>query len=242
MGWDGEVVPFTRYEDMASHYVAGMRKVQPHGPYYLGGYSFGGKIAVYMARQLKAAGEEVALLAIMDSYSFLGRHWMTLGMWLERCGHPSGRERWAKTAHYLRFWVRRKLIWLYGRAWSAALFTLWGYYRKTCKTPPLSLRRPDWANRIISWNQADMPPFDGDATYFKAGFDPGSMQHPDAHDTWRELITGELDFVHIPGNHSDVIHEPHVRAVAREVRKALKTARAKVNGKERGTGTNGIAR
>jgi thioesterase domain-containing protein len=44
-----------------------MRRAQPAGPYHLGGWSFGGVVAVEMARQLRAAGEEVALLAILDT-------------------------------------------------------------------------------------------------------------------------------------------------------------------------------
>ncbi len=68
----GAVVPFTSYDDMAAHYADEIRKVQPHRPYYLGGYSFGGRVAVYMARHLKAAGKEVALLALLDPYSMAG--------------------------------------------------------------------------------------------------------------------------------------------------------------------------
>jgi len=45
-----------------------MRSVQPHGPYHLAGHSFGGLVALEMAHQLRAAGEQVALLAILDSY------------------------------------------------------------------------------------------------------------------------------------------------------------------------------
>jgi amino acid adenylation domain-containing protein len=61
---DGE--PAT-VEHLASHCIEDMKKVCPAGPYYLGGYSFGGIVAFEMARQLVAAGEEVALLAMLDS-------------------------------------------------------------------------------------------------------------------------------------------------------------------------------
>jgi thioesterase domain-containing protein len=44
-----------------------MRKVQPRGPYLLGGYSFGGLAAYEIARHLRAAGEEVALLVLFDT-------------------------------------------------------------------------------------------------------------------------------------------------------------------------------
>ncbi|MFP2932202.1 thioesterase domain-containing protein, partial [Pyxidicoccus sp. 3LG] len=45
-----------------------LRTVQPSGPYFLGGWSLGGVIAYEMARQLRASGETVALLALVDSY------------------------------------------------------------------------------------------------------------------------------------------------------------------------------
>ena len=68
-GLFGESEPLTRIEDMASCYIEALQTIQPVGPYYLGGWSLGGIIAWEMAQQLSAAGEEVALLALIDSYS-----------------------------------------------------------------------------------------------------------------------------------------------------------------------------
>ncbi|MET9255220.1 amino acid adenylation domain-containing protein [Streptomyces sp. NPDC003717] len=55
-------------EAMAAHYVAQVRTVQPHGPYRLLGWSFGGNVVQEVAVQLQEAGEEVALLAVMDAF------------------------------------------------------------------------------------------------------------------------------------------------------------------------------
>src|ERR1700751_5667753 len=44
-----------------------MRKVQPHGPYYLGGYCFGGNVAFEMARQLLQQGNSVGLGATFSA-------------------------------------------------------------------------------------------------------------------------------------------------------------------------------
>jgi thioesterase domain-containing protein len=52
---------------MAADYVARIRTVQPSGPYHLLGWSFGGTVAQEMAVQLQAAGEQVAVLVILDS-------------------------------------------------------------------------------------------------------------------------------------------------------------------------------
>jgi amino acid adenylation domain-containing protein len=57
----------TTVEAMASHYLREIRRRQPSGPYYLGGLCAGGVLAYEMARQLEAQGEEVALLALVES-------------------------------------------------------------------------------------------------------------------------------------------------------------------------------
>ncbi len=61
--------PYARLEDMAAAYVKAMRAVQPHGPYNLGGFSFGGSVAFEMARQLGDAGERVSWLVLLDAYA-----------------------------------------------------------------------------------------------------------------------------------------------------------------------------
>jgi amino acid adenylation domain-containing protein len=66
IGLDG-ATPLTRIEDMAAHYIEALRQVQPRGPYFLGGWSFGGLVAFEMAQQLEKSGEEVALLAVLDA-------------------------------------------------------------------------------------------------------------------------------------------------------------------------------
>ncbi|WP_406331850.1 amino acid adenylation domain-containing protein [Streptomyces sp. NBC_00203] len=55
-------------EEMADTYVAEIRSAQPHGPYHLLGWSFGGLIAHAVAARLEELGEQVALLGLLDSY------------------------------------------------------------------------------------------------------------------------------------------------------------------------------
>ncbi len=51
--------------DLAVSYIAAIRRVRPEGPYNVGGWSFGGYVAVEMARQL--ADEELARLILLDT-------------------------------------------------------------------------------------------------------------------------------------------------------------------------------
>jgi thioesterase domain-containing protein/acyl carrier protein len=55
-------------EEMAEDYLGQIREVQPTGPYYLLGWSFGGLIAQAIATRIQEQGEEVALLAVLDGY------------------------------------------------------------------------------------------------------------------------------------------------------------------------------
>ncbi|MDF9761649.1 3-oxoacyl-(acyl-carrier-protein) synthase/thioesterase domain-containing protein/acyl carrier protein [Peribacillus simplex] len=55
-------------EQLAERYISEIRKVQPKGPYLIGGYSFGGNLALEMALQLQQQGEQVSDLIMIDSF------------------------------------------------------------------------------------------------------------------------------------------------------------------------------
>jgi len=64
---NGEFATISKVEDIAAHYIQAMQAVQPQGPYFLGGHSFGGKVVFEMAQQLLRQGQVVALVAILDT-------------------------------------------------------------------------------------------------------------------------------------------------------------------------------
>ncbi|MEJ6479893.1 amino acid adenylation domain-containing protein [Nostoc punctiforme UO1] len=64
-GEGGELI--TQVEDVAARYIQELFVVQPQGPYFLAGHSFGGKLAFEMAQQLLRKGHKVALVAILDT-------------------------------------------------------------------------------------------------------------------------------------------------------------------------------
>jgi thioesterase domain-containing protein/acyl carrier protein len=57
--------PLRTMSDLAASYIAAIRRVRPHGPYHVGGWSFGGYVAIEMARQL--ADQELARLILLDT-------------------------------------------------------------------------------------------------------------------------------------------------------------------------------
>ena len=61
--------PDISIEALARNYLHAVRTAVPKGPYLLGGWSFGGLVAFEMARALRHSGEDVALLALLDSHA-----------------------------------------------------------------------------------------------------------------------------------------------------------------------------
>lgn len=68
-GLNGDEPVHTTVEAMAKDYVEEIRKIQPTGPYHIGGYCLGGTIAYEVAQQLVDIDEEVGVLALFDTHS-----------------------------------------------------------------------------------------------------------------------------------------------------------------------------
>ncbi|HST58981.1 MAG TPA: amino acid adenylation domain-containing protein [Longimicrobium sp.] len=66
-GVEGGESPLGTMDAMVDRYLEEIRRAQPHGPYWLGGWSAGGLTAFETARRLRAEGDKVALLAIIDA-------------------------------------------------------------------------------------------------------------------------------------------------------------------------------
>ena len=66
-GLEERAFPDRSIEAAARRYLREIRALQPTGPYTLGGYSFGGLVAFEMASRLRAAGEDVTLLVLLDT-------------------------------------------------------------------------------------------------------------------------------------------------------------------------------
>jgi aspartate racemase len=73
-GLDGDETPLKTIESIAKAYVDEIRSIQSHGPYFLGGACMGGVVAFEMAQQLAADGEQVALLALIETWSPTSLH------------------------------------------------------------------------------------------------------------------------------------------------------------------------
>jgi thioesterase domain-containing protein len=93
-GLDGSTEPLTSVQAVAHYEIGQIRRYRPHGPYLIAGHCAGGTLAFEVAQQLVAAGQEVALLALIGSPfpSMFGRASL---LWVRLSGYaqaltPSG--------------------------------------------------------------------------------------------------------------------------------------------------------
>jgi oxalate---CoA ligase len=223
LGLDGEDVPFVRIDEMAAHYVREIRKVQPVGPYYLGGYSFGGRVAYMMAQQLRAAGEEIAFLGLIDSYCHTGQRRIGPGQWFARHMDRVRALRTGQIPAYLGMRIRNSVEMAFMAVRLRLFSAAWAHYERRGRDIPLFLRRPVEANDIIR-RDYEAQPYDGAATLFKAEL--YAWNHPNAHDGWHDLVKGGLEIRPIPGRHFEIVKPPHVETLARELSDCLNRAQA----------------
>ncbi|QDK79696.1 amino acid adenylation domain-containing protein [Spirosoma sp. KCTC 42546] len=83
-GLDGIDEPLDDIGEIAAFYLTEVLEQNPTGPYAIAGYSFGGYVALEMARQLKAMGKEVKMLAMFDTNAQESDLNRSLASWLQR--------------------------------------------------------------------------------------------------------------------------------------------------------------
>jgi acyl-CoA synthetase (AMP-forming)/AMP-acid ligase II/thioesterase domain-containing protein/acyl carrier protein len=218
---DRDRAPLTRIEVLAAHYIGELRKVQPAGPYYLGGHSFGGRVAYVMAQQLRAAGQEVGLLALIDTYSSVGRRRLGLRQRLAR--HCERIVEMGVPA-YAAFVIRSRTMRAYMPLRSKLASATWRYFESRSRPVPHVLRHGEPIAVEVIRREYRPRPYDGSAVLFKAELDRWS--HPDMHDGWQRLINGGLEVRPIPGSHYTCLKEPNVRTLAAELAQCLEQQQA----------------
>ena len=96
-------------EGMAADYLPVIRAAQPHGPYRLGGFCGSGLVAYELARQLRAQGETVEFLALIEVHTINARFRLALRRW---AGMPRRFLAWQRFALPPFAWVQsRWRIW-----------------------------------------------------------------------------------------------------------------------------------
>ncbi len=219
-GLQGETEPLRRIEDMAADYILLVKSEQADGPYRLAGHSMGGCIAFEMAQQLRAAGDAVSLLALIDS----------------RAQNASARPLYRNSAYgqmARKDWLSDDAVMLgilfpsLSMDWDSLRGTPadehWAHVQKAAMRQGLlpAGTGQDYVRQLLAVTQANdealrsyQPrPYDGQVLLFcgTEGFGP---QFGEPELGWRELVAAGLEVVAVPGDHHGVMVGASARMIA----------------------------
>ncbi|MEM7518082.1 MAG: thioesterase domain-containing protein, partial [Planctomycetota bacterium] len=220
-GVDGKSTPHESFEEMAASYLAEMRLVQPEGPYYLGGFSGGGIVAYEIARQLRAGGEKVGCLVLLDT-------------WLPQEKLLSYEDR--RSMHKQRF-EQQGLKYAGGIVWnrlmrnkkrmSQIVNSYLGRvrpYEFSESNVELAFRRalvrydtPRWAEDVILFR----PKLDVAHVLPSGNWVNSRANYVWEDNGWSQYVDGQIEVVEVPGDHDSMVLEPQVRVLADRLRAVL---------------------
>jgi aspartate racemase len=215
---EGQPAPPERVEDLAALYIKEMRSLQPEGPYFLGGLSFGGIIAYEMARQLAAQGQNVALLALFDSVlpgasrplpihtrAFVHtRNFLQLGpaYFLKQLKKKLQQLQETTMRIYGKFYVNRGL---------PVPHTLEYFAMREVNDEAVRNYVPQvYPGRVTLFKASNRA--DATTSYF------------DPELGWGKLAAGGLEIHDVPGDHLEILVEPNVRVLGEKLKACLDEA------------------
>lgn len=202
----------TSIEEMATHYIQELQTVQPHGPYFLTGWSFGGLVAFEMAQQLSHQGEQIALLALIDTtpaylsykepvdYAFLLVELFKdrLDLCLEELRQLEPEEQ----IIYVEQQAKQKSVVIEGFDFDQA---------------PHLLKIFQINAEVVQNYKGEY--YSGSIVLFKARETDADLEYH-----WNELVE-HIETVVVPGNHLNMVLPPHVQTLVQELEKFIEQAR-----------------
>ncbi|NJQ04836.1 amino acid adenylation domain-containing protein [Streptomyces lonarensis] len=226
VGDSGEAGGHSTMADIAAAYVREIRRVRPHGPYLLSGWSFGGLVAFEMGRQLREAGEEVPPVVLIDPIALRRgeREGLDEGImlawffWELLLPHHRGERPMEALPPELTD-ERERTRWITRAARRAgalpegmgsdvvhALYrTFVAHWRATLAY------RPEGADDDVVLLRSTEPLPD----VLREAHERLSTAHRDDANGWREWTSGEVRVVEVGGDHLTLMEEPHVATVGR---------------------------
>ena len=230
----------TRIEDIASIYIAAMQTVQPQGPYFLGGHSYGGNVAFEMAQQLHKQGQKVALLAIIDSSAPTYKDKQMLIDYLNW-----DHARWlAEVSKGLEIYLDKNVDISYealrGLSVEEQLKYVLNYFKLANMLPP-NAKITQLTNIVQAYKTSclclvDYVPkelYPDKLTVLRANEDlpedPNSELASEASADfslgWSDFSTEPVDIHCVLGNHVSIMAEPHVQVLAEQLKACIAKAR-----------------
>jgi amino acid adenylation domain-containing protein len=217
----------TTFEELAAKYVEQMRLKQPTGPYFLCGYCWAGELTFEMARQLRALGQDVGLLALIDS-----RCRLVGPIPYHRRLSRVARKYWKLSTQNVRRLAALKPAAIPGflriRAENITM-RLFGIkaYRWSLRLgrPVIPLLRDPSRSLAQAARSYRPSAYPGSITVFRA-CSPDAPHPTEGTLGWARVALGGVDVCEVPGEHLTIMHEPQVDELARNLRVRLDRARA----------------
>ncbi|HWG58035.1 MAG TPA: SDR family NAD(P)-dependent oxidoreductase [Candidatus Acidoferrales bacterium] len=212
-GLDGRRPFLTRVEDMAAFYIREIKAIQPEGPYQLAGYSFGGFVAFEMAQQLRAAGDQVGLLGLLDTIEW---HYLEQ---IKQSLRPKERLALYKARFDQVFFEDGGATYLKDRLRTVSSRFVYRLFRALGRPLPQSVGT---IQDINSFAAAVYKPrvYPGALTIFRST----TREMLDGSDEllgWRGLAAAGIEVRDVPGTHHNMTREPNVRILAEKMRECL---------------------
>ena len=206
-----------RLENLAAYYVRDLRRVQPRGPYHLLGYSFGGTLALEMARQLQSEGEEVALLGMLDARTrqydqTMARSAPTPARLNQRLHRLRGNTG--------RLTARDRVRYVVGKLHTRAIrFGCMAAAKLGFRCIPAWMRSAYDINLVAMENYRPEP-YDGRLVLFRAS----DQEHAggDYDLGWSQLFEQGVEIHDLPGDHERLFLEPNIDQLAEQIRDLLR--------------------
>ncbi|MDZ8137485.1 MAG: amino acid adenylation domain-containing protein [Nostoc sp. DedQUE04] len=221
-GLNGKEAPFTKLAQMAAHYIKEIQTIQPEGPYFLGGSSFGGLVAWEMAQQLVKQGQKVALLALFDT---TGPNYIKQAPLEKRVS-----QHWDNLTklgtNYVLEQIRNKSSWLKYKLQEKFRKFIFKFSLRIWRTVPYNYRKLtiEEANKQAA-REYVLKAYPGRVTVFRADERNAlEKREVDPKMGWSEMVLGDLDIQNVPGNHDSIFREPHARTLAEKMRACIDRA------------------
>ena len=190
-------------EDLAARYIMDLKLVQPEGPYSIGGFCFGGIIAFEMAIQLSNAGDEIEILAILDTVTPPGYKSSLMG-------HLKNGWSVFTQPPCLKWQRIKKLSTRAQRVFKQKM----GFHQEGADPLRLQIRK-----QLLTARAEYIPSvFNGPICVFHASLDRklGTIQ-----EGWSACTSKKVTFIPICCTHQTLLSEPGVQELADQLKKVM---------------------
>jgi thioesterase domain-containing protein/acyl carrier protein len=237
-GLDG-LEEFTTIEEIAAQYVSDLLKFQPAGPYYLGGYCFGGNVAYEMARQLRAQNRAVGLLLLINCWSnnssymrvrpSPGVAWRALANFTIRLQHQvrAGLQNPRAFFKWRAAWIARRFKALIARDARERL-SVEDIVNMSSQSEE---EKKLWRTHVQAWLKYVPQSYQGRVALFRTRGHPLVCSF-DPKMGWGDLATGGVDVHVCRGDHESILEEENVGEVANRLKQVIANVAVKAPANE----------